>query len=245
MSETLALLNASGGEPSKASDAVPTVEAVQKQLADLQAAHEVLRKEHEAMEANQAALLSTPAQQAAPQYRPVTLDTKDLPDPVEDGKDKYAVELAKRYKDLYEAEKFNEQVDAGVQYERQAAGQALWEDFQGSYGEYSKDQRKLRHALDETMYQARRKRLDTDKYMYGTSTKFMKDLAKNYDDLFGKPVAVKDNDDEDEDDTRTMGVFGGQESGGKAASDNARTPEEPGGFTQAIRDFQIKHGYYR
>lgn len=246
MQTTLDILNAGeGAGGDKAAE--PTLADVQKMLTELQAAREEDKKIIERLTADQSALLSTSTYQA-PQFLSEEPDLENLPDPTEDLK-AYNAEMAKRFKTAYGNAKHNEALQ--MEGARDAASQRemLWQDFQTAYADYAKDPQKVGIASEQVARIAKARKMDMDKYMFGAGQKrFMSDVVVMHDKLFGKPI-VLDKEDEEEDDSednRSMGIFAGQESGGKPnPGKDARTANEPGGFTQAIREWQLKNGFHR
>lgn len=247
MQTTLDILNAGeGARDDKVAE--PTLADVQKQLTTLSADYAELRKENEAYRANQAALLSG-ASYTKPEFLNAEPDLKDLPDPGEDSA-KYGVELAKRFQTALGNKQHNDNLQMEQYRDAQTQRELLWQDFQTAYGDYAKDPQKIGIASEQVARIAKARKMDVDKYMFGAGQKqFMADVVTMHDKLFGKPVAPEteeDDEGDDNEDNRTMGIFGGQESGGKpTAGKDTRTAKEPGGFTQAIREWQIKNGFHR
>lgn len=247
MQTTLDILNAGEGEGGDKA-AEPTLADVQKQLVELQAARDEDKKTIERLTADQSALLSTSTYQA-PQFLSEEVNLDNLPDPTEDLK-AYNIEMAKRFKTAYGNAKQNEALQ--MEGARDAATQRdlLWQDFQTAYSDYAKDPQKVGIASEQVARIAKARKMDLEKYMFGAGQKrFMADVVTMHDKLFGKPIDLdKEDDDEgdDGDDNRTMGIFAGQESGGKPTpGKNEPTAQNPGGFTQAIREWQLKNGFHR
>lgn len=135
---------------------------------------------------------------------------------------------------------------------RRAANQVdtLWSDFSSNYGAYAKDSEKVEVAADKVLKRAQAKNVNVDKYMYTNSDKFMADVAKEYDRLFGKPQDADDDDDafdfDGDGDDRSAGLFSGAGAGPKGqAVSQQEAPQRYGKLSQELMAWQEKTGFKR
>lgn len=180
--------------------------------------------------------------------QPPKIDMKQAPNPVDDPEG-YAVfvQNAIDAKVQYEKDLFDWQNRQQVSVAQQT--QNLWDSFSAKYKDYAKDTKKVAIAAREVTDRARAARRDVDKYMYDTSDEFMRDVAAEMDALWGKPKATEQSadvevDDENEDDGRTGGLFGGgQQSVFERAAGNPAQPKPKyTQMSQDIIDWQKKNG---
>lgn len=188
------------------------------------------------------ALMSTPQRVVAPQ--PPKIDNSNIPNPIDDPEG-YANAIRKQIE--AEANYKQEVQQFQQQQQQQQTGRltSLWDSFQEAHPDYAENQKRVEIAATQVVQRAQQRGLNLDQYMYGNSSLFMKDVIKEMDDLFGKPVADTDDDDDDTDDTpdsRTEGIFGG---GGRSAAGGGKAAEKLGSITSEISAWQEKTGYGR
>lgn len=233
------------GKPSpQASE--PTVAELMEQLKGLQTRIDSTER------ANLALSTASPTVVQEPKEPTFSLD--GLPDPIDDAKG-YAAELASRQaKYQGELQNFYTQKQNNTAAQTDNAG-ALWDDFKEQFGDYAEDMEGVEFATLKARNAAQRRGLDLNKYMYQNSDRFFRDVIKHYDARFGKPGEEEDDvdvapaprrkakrmSDQDEDDGRTSGVFGGLD-----ASGGNRVPKAPpvGDMIKDLQDVQRKTGYY-
>lgn len=183
------------------------------------------------------------AEPTAPQA-PGALSFADLPDPTTDP-EAYGRALNDRITAHTKAQ--NDYADWQGKQAKSASNKqaALWEDFAIQYPEISGDKVKAEFAAQTVARAAHARGIDVERYMYTHSTRFLADVAKVYEQTFGKPV----NDDEDEEDdnarpaSRTAGIFGGEQSGGKPAGRGSQV-EQPGDMIKELHETQRKLGLF-
>lgn len=204
--------------------------ALQQQIADMNAEMTRLRQ-------TSAALMTQPTVAMPPMLPQVSFD--NLPDPVVDPTG-YGRELAARTQQAIQ----NQHIMAAYQAEQQASANgkldALWEDFQNQYADYAGDYRRVEYAATQVANRLSRKGLDVNRYVYASSDDFFREVAAEMDDIFGSGQVEETT--ETEDDTRTVGIFGGMESGGRPTS--GTTQEGPTSMVGEIQNWQAKHGFY-
>lgn len=242
-------LNPPGGvqrqeEPERKVPKGPTVEELQKQLADLTS-----RMEH-ADRANMALTTAQPVLKVEPKEPQFSLE--NMPDIVADDGKSYAAELAKRTaqytKDLQDFHQAKQTASAPAPGQNPSE---LWNEFSQSYADYAADQEGIEFATQKVVAQAQRKGLDVNRYMFQNSDRFFRDVVKVYDERFGKPEAEEEveptprrrakRQEEPEDEGRTGGIFGGiDHSSGKGTP----SAPPPGDMVKDLQDIQRKMGYY-
>lgn len=238
------------GEAEKAEAKGPTIADLQKQMADMEKTYQT--RLDAADRANAALSTAAPALRSEP--KEPTFSTDGLPDPLDAS---YAPALAKRVAE------YNQQM-TGYQTEKSKAAapvgdfDSLWEDFTTTYPAYAADKEGLEFAAQKVAKTITRKGLDGNRYMFQNSDRFFRDIVKAYDDRFGKPDddgeelsaeieapihrkrAKSQVTEDDADEGRTQGIFGGIDSG------NGGRPKPPpkGDMIKDLQDVQRKTGYY-
>jgi hypothetical protein len=75
--------------------------------------------------------------------------------------------------------------------------QALWDTFEEKYSELAEGgQNKVEFAAMEVAKRARSRGIDVEKYMFVTTDRFLKDVAKEYVKTFGEPEGDEEEDDD-------------------------------------------------
>lgn len=212
-----------------------TMETLQAQVAALQA-------QLDQRQTDMMAMLSTPTSAAAVPPKVEALNTDGLPDPTADP-DGYAKEMMARTMKVIESQRNYDQWVAEQQSDAQTRNAALWQDFQSNYPDYAGDFDKVEIAATRVAKRAAARKIDVEKYMYGQSDRFMKDVVKEMETFFGKPAKADPDDtpDDDEPEIRTAGMFGGNESGGKPAKGAEGPDADP---FKDVRDFQMRTGFH-
>lgn len=212
------------------------LEALRAQVSELTR----YKADAERLQASNLALMSQPMVQTQPQMLPTEPDMKGLPDPVENPQ-QYAAEVAKRTSMAIQNAQKNERTVQASEQTAQQKLNALWTDFNTEYKELAKNPNVVKFAATEVANQAAARGMDVNRYMFANSKGFMKDVA----DYIQTNFAVKSAEDEDEDDveeTRTIGMFGGAEGGSRPTK---QAEEGPGDAFADIRDFQRRTGWHR
>jgi hypothetical protein len=216
------------------------------QVAELQAKLAALESQLSNVGRANAALSSQITIPQAPQ--PPQIDMSKAPDPVENpqGYAKFIMDAANAKIDYEKNVILYQQEQSRTQSERVSA---LWNDFSSKYKEYAADDERVAIATQQVVAKARAKGIDPEKYMYGQSEIFMKDVVGEMDRLFGKPGAAAaagaDDDEDDEDDVRTD-VFGGATAGtGQSPATRQAPPEKYGSLSKDLMAWQEKTGFHR
>lgn len=185
-------------------------------------------------------LMSTPV---VKYEAPVQPQKKTFRDPVNDP-DGYAEDV--RNDILAQIKQDNDKALAG-QNEAQAYNNrltALWNDFATENPEYAKNQEGARLAAEAVALEAQQRGMDVNKYMFGASGEFKQAVKIKMDKLGMAPkVAADDDEAEDDDEPRTMGIFGGLESGGNKTG--AKVEDKPGSLFDGLKEWQVEHGFHR
>lgn len=243
-------------QPEKDNDQIADLK---RQLADMQ---------ERMAEDRSDALLSQPSQnnwQSQVTTTEVKPESIALPDPALDP-DGYAnavqrraeltVENARRRRD--NESKFEKDIDDKTA--------ELWADFGDEYPELSDDKERIDYVATQVVKSAVKRGLDINRYMFGTGRlRFMKDVAKKYESVFGDSeddYVEEDNsrnnrreaspprrnrntnrNRQEDDDGRSAGVFGGNESGGRP---NRREADDETGpsMIDDIQTLQRKTGFF-
>lgn len=226
--------------------------AAAKQTDDTAATIKALQSKIDELTGQVAASRQNPVQQAKQETPPVppTYNYENAPDPTVDPKG-----FAKFVQD---------NADKRIAYERdvilynqrqsqtaQSKVGELWSNFSAQYGDYAKDQEKVRIAADNIARKAQAAGQDVEAYMYGNSSKFMKDVVGEIDRLWPKSAAGDDNDDDDtngddDDDFDTAQfVSPTARSDTRGKQRDYEPPQRYGALSQEILAFQEKTGFHR
>lgn len=187
----------------------------------------------------------TPTQSQAPQRPNISYEA--APDPLTDPKG-YAQFVHQSTQAQIEYEK--QAWAYNNQQQTQAANrtQGLWDQFAEKYKDYASNSDRVEIATTRVIQRAKAAGTDTDKYMYGTSDVFLKDVVGEIEKLWGKPKpAAEDEDDGDEGDTidnRTQ-ILGGGASGSAPGKVAPQSNQKFGALSQDINAWQQKTGFYR
>lgn len=218
----------------------PSIEDAMKQIAALNARIE------EQDRVNMALTTTVPTQVQQPAPKSEELDMAGLPDPLDDAV-AYAKEVQRRTVDHVNKQiKAQRDADEAASRERNNVNlktDDLWNTFTDKYEDYAGDERKVKFAAQEAIDDAQRKGIDIQRYMYANSDRFMRDVAAKYDTIFGKPGEDTDGSDQSQDDdtSRTSGIFGGMESGNKGSFGSS---PPVGDMIKDLHDVQKKSGFY-
>jgi hypothetical protein len=208
--------------------------AMQGQVATMQSQMETLHRTNMALMAQP---VNAPV---APKVQEFSME--GLPDPALQPSE-YAREVNRRVQESIRSQQAFTEHQRAQTNSAKGTEEALWERFQEVYADYaSAGEDKIRFVAEKVVAQAQKRGLDVNKYVTGAQDVFMADVAKEYDNIFGKPGADDDDDDDDDDsgDVRTAGMFGGVPSGGRPTTGDA---DEDDMFTM-LRKKKIKEGWY-
>lgn len=184
--------------------------------------------------------------QALPQapVRPI-MDMATAPDPVQYPKD-YATWVSQQTSAQIQYEKDNWAWQNSVVQTQNNRANELWDDFRSANKAYAADQEKVSIAAERVIAKNKAAGVNTEKYMFEDSARFMDDVTATYDKLFGKP---KDSDggsaDDDDEDDRSTIQSAGAPAGRNGPGDVAPKPEKFGALSQDINAWQQKTGFYR
>ena len=158
-------------------------------------------------------------------------------------------------------ERINAALDATRAYERQQAEaqrkqaeqvNSLWEGFSKAYPDWAPFEDLVETVSSKVAAKAKEAGMDMNRYFGASRDLFFADVAKEMHTKFGKLVEPDDEGpltpasrakpSENDDDGRTAGIFGGQESGGKASAGNK--PEGGADMLGDLQAIQRKMGIY-
>lgn len=227
---------------------------------DLIARMEQQEKEIKRLQEQNIALLSSPggggggartADIQAPQEPELNLD--GMPDQLVDPA-KYNAELQKRIKTYNkEMREFERQSAAVARKVAEAQGPqvneaALWEMYQEDHPTYAKNEAKVRTAVSMTIERMTKRGVDAMALMQRSPEDFFRKVNETFDKEFGAPEGDgaqgqdgrsrgdSGEEDDDDGDGRTGGMFGGQASGGKPDGGKPQAPA--GNFAKELTDWQ-------
>ena len=188
---------------------------------------------------NMALSTAAPVSTAAPSKK---VEIKDLPDPVANP-EQFNAALNTQINSLVDSRVGEKAGEDAAERDRKEQANALWTDFATTYEDYAADEDRIEFVTSKVLEDARRRNLDTQRYVTANRDQFMRDVTKKYDKIFGKPGEEKPDpeDTTNEDNGRAASIFGGLESGGRPAG-----KREPG-QTDLIEDMkaiQLKTGFY-
>jgi hypothetical protein len=217
-------------------DDATTLKALQDQIAKLSGDLDNQRQTN-------MALMAQPMIQAAPQAPSVNM--KNLPDPTLDP-EAYAAEVAQRTTAYIGQVQQLQQAQAASVGQSDRRVEALWQDFNEKYPQFSKNPDQVEFAATKVAERAKARGIDVGKYIFGAAPVFMADVAKEMEKVFGKPVDPDADDEATGDDVRTAGIAGGQESGGRAVKAEDRGPAfQPNSMFGDVQAWQARTGFTR
>lgn len=205
----------------------------------------------ETAERTNAALMSAPpvtvTQKGPPQFKQP--EFKNLPDPSIDPEGYAAAvhtQVAKQVQD-YVKETSDYQAN---QVDPSDQARELWNKFTTSYKEYAGNQDQVEFAASKVAQEARAKGLDPQKYMFGPGQDyFLRDVKDMVVKVFGDPTKKTEDDEDDggedngNDISRSMSIFGGLESAGRPGK-KTNDVAEKGDMIKEIQEIQRKTGFH-
>jgi hypothetical protein len=239
-----------GGEEGEKGDKTPDVTALLARLEALEAQNERLSRERTLYSGTQ-----TQHQAPEPPQMP-EIDMEGMPDPL-DKPQEYQKELNARIsaaigEHLSAQSAYEEQV-RGVQMSQKEQVDALWADFNDQYPDLAEHSDLVEFAAQKVVQRAVARKMDPQRYMFGTPDLFFSDIEKEVKKKFGTALSVQGKDDEGDDGeeeevpqhaTRTRGMFGGAASGGKPTGKWKGTAETPGDMIAELQEVQGKLRIY-
>lgn len=136
----------------------------------------------------------------------------------------------------------------------------LWEDFGDQFPALAAKQDRVDFAAQKVIERANKRGLDVQKYMFVTSDQFLSDVADQMEKTFGtqevddeedftpsrrrsnQKTARRSRNRDDDETSRTAGIFGGNESGGKPAGKRQQADEGPDMIAD-MQAMQKKYGF--
>lgn len=221
----------------------PGAEDLQAKIANLEGQLAALSARPSAAAPVQRAKSALPAMPVAPDVDKLM---EEAPDPTADPK-AYAKYMAGVVQAQANYEKQKYQWEQQVVAQQSSRTADLWSTFADTHKEYAKDEEKAQIAAERVVSRAKAQGLSLDSYMHETPDKFMADVTKEYDRLFGKPQAEgaeEDDDDLEDDDERTE-ILGGSASRGGPARKGTEAPARYGALGSELAAWQQKTGFYR
>lgn len=238
--------------PSKEELAAQRVEELEK----------LLRESREREELRQEQILLSQPQQFHSQVVDVEVKPESipLPDPAVDPEGFAAamerrteIKLENRARKEAASRKRDEDIDEKIEN--------LWTDFGRAFPDIAGDKKRIEFAAQQVISAATKRGIDINRYMFTTQGKFFKDVAKEYDEVFGAiDTGYEDDYDdapaptsrrrtssrnrsEDDDVGRTAGLFGGG-PGGRRTSKKKDDEDDAGSMIDELQKIQRSGGFY-
>lgn len=212
---------------------------------------EELRAQNARFQEDLARVTAAPAVVVAP-TPPKPMSYDGLPDPMTDGT-AFAQALSQRIRDDIEANRRFAEQGQNQTADRERKIETLWDDFENAYPELAKDREGLEFVTMQVAKKAKNRGADLDRYMFVTQEKFMSDVVKAYDRVFGE----SDDDSEpepaprrraarqrDTDEPTRTSVFGGLEGGGRPSGTPRDPPASESSMVKELQDMQLSSGFY-
>lgn len=172
------------------------------------------------------------------------LDLQGLPDQLEKPED-FQRELQTRINTVIEAREYATTEERRQQEQANVQSTRLWEGFKTAHSDWAAHEDLVGVVAQKVASEAKARGVDTQRYMHQTPELFYADVVKRLNDQYGalleeqdapageRRAPVQRKTDPNEDDGRTGGIFGGQESGGAPAPG-----QRPKGGSDMIEDLQ-------
>lgn len=224
---------------------------------------ELLRQSREREELRQEQILLSQPQHFQSQVTEVTEvkpESIPLPDPAVDP-DGFASAMERRTEIKLENSRRREAAERKRNEDIDEKIENLWTDFGRQFPDIAGNKKRVEFAATQVIANAQKRGIDVNRYMFATQGKFFKDVAKEYDEVFGD-IDTGDEDDydtqvsssrrrnsrnrnrsEDEPVGRTAGLFGGG-PGGRRTSKKAEEDETSGGLIDELQKIQKSSGFF-
>ena len=188
----------------------------------------------QAERANMALTTVVPVASATVDPKSEAIDlTTGMPDLITEP-EAYQRELNLRIEKAFQA-RTSRQQQANQQANQQSqASDTLWADFIEAQPEMAEDPDRVEYVTIQVVRKAQARGLDVQRYMHGNRERFIADVAKEYERVFGKPGDDTKGDEPDnkgDEPDRSTSIFGGQEGG-------YQTPKIPKGGSDMIKDIK-------
>jgi len=204
--------------------------------------------------------------QVTPSFTPVDPNTIELPDPALDPVG-YDTAVGRRTEIRMDNKAKKDEFERKQADDIKKKVDGLWTNFGDQYPEYTDSQERIEFAANAVIKAAVEKGIDAQKYMFVSQNRFLKDVAKKYDEIFGVPEALEDEEDDiaprgrqargtatrnsrrrdrQEDDdvvSRTGGIFGGDAGSGRQ-SKRKTDDEAPADMVEEIQKIQRSSGFF-
>ena len=192
------------------------------------------------------------------------MNLDNLPDPVSNPKEYGAAIAAATLKYQNDLSGWENRRQQAVTPPKLGDPDAVFEEFAEQFPEYVENEERITFATAQVSKKLAKKGIDVQKYLFTKSPQLFKEIIKTYDDVFGKPEGLGEDgdatgdepvtptrpkprqvqaadDDANDDEGRTEGIFGGGEPGAGPARGAA---PKPGDLIKDIQDMQRKSGYF-
>ncbi len=191
-----------------------------------------------------AAPVAAPVAPAAPAV--VTME--GLPDPIDD-REGFATQLNDRIQTTLATNLDQLEQRLATKASQETQSDQLWTDFAKTYPEYAGREGQVEYMSTKVVQEAIARGMDAHSYVFGARARFFEDVKTRLEAEFAPPVDpaaakgdkagdAKDKGGENDDDGRTMGMFGGNESGEKPVKPEPGSDADPGDLIAELRDMQ-------
>lgn len=237
-------------------------------VADLEAQLAELREQREQDRQDALLQVSGPSfqSQVTDTFTPVDVNSVPLPDPALDP-DGFSNAATRRAEIAIENKQRKADFDRKRSDDIDTKVETLWANFAEDFPDHALNQKRTEYAAQEVIKRAVAKGIDAQRYMFVTQKRFLKDVAKEYNEIFGEPEIDEDdyedntssrsrtsraapprntrrrNRSEDDDVARTTGIFGGND-GGRQSSKRGPAEDEPGDMIDDIHKMQKTSGFF-
>ncbi len=225
-----------GAEADDTEKKTEDTDTVSPDVAKMQGRMDELSKQLDALRETNMTLMMQP-DKAPAMVMPTAPKVEALPDLMEDP-DGYAKALERQITARIEARMTMANAKATAEQSATTKYNDLWDDFKGTHKEYSEDFKRVQYAANQVAENIKKQGLDVEKYMFTNRKRFMEDVTKEMDSIFGKPGAAMLPASDDA--ARTGGMFGGGDSVPKPDVEM-----EPDNAFSDIREWQEKTGFHR
>ncbi len=193
------------------------------------------------------AAVAAPVAAVAPAV-PAVVNMEGLPDPIDD-REGFAVQLNDRIQATLATNLGQLEQRLATKASQETQSDQLWTDFAKTYPDYTGREGQVDYMSTKVVTEAIARGIDAHSYVFGNRARFFADVKTRLDEEFAPPVdpaAAKgdkegdkgDKGAQDDNEGRTMGMFGGNESGGKPATPEPGSDEDPGDLIAELRDMQ-------
>ncbi|HEY6018502.1 MAG TPA: hypothetical protein VIY48_00945 [Candidatus Paceibacterota bacterium] len=214
---------------------------VSAQLAELSANLKRLEEQNQTLQRTNMALMGQPMQEQMPQFGPEAVNFDNLPDPVTNPKE-YAAEIIRRGDEVLQARAARQNWENQKRNDITERVDGIWGKFAEQYPEYAANTDLVEYAATKAVAEAKRSGMDPNKYMFSATPAFFNDVVKTLQGLGVNPE--KEDEEDTTPATRTAGIPGGLESGGRMTQGKDPDEERIPSLMEELRGWKEKTGFH-